>query len=158
MKNKPWKNYVFWIVLTEAVGFLSGLITREGTKIYAETIVKPPLSPPAIVFPIVWSILYALMGFCAARVSLTRPSKNRRTAIYFYIAQLAFNFFWSIIFFNAQAFLAAFFWLVALWGLILATIIFFRKTDRLAGNLLIPYLVWVTFAGYLNLGVWILNG
>ena len=157
MKNKPWKNYVFWIVLTEAVGFLSGFLTREGTKIYAETIIKPPLSPPAIVFPIVWVILYALMGYCAARVSLTRPSKDRRTAIYFYVAQLVFNFFWSIIFFNAQAFLFAFFWLVALWGLILATIISFRKVDRLAGNLLIPYLVWVTFAGYLNLGVWLLN-
>ena len=157
MKNKPWKNYVFWIVLTEAVGFLSGFLTREGTKIYAETITKPPLSPPAIVFPVVWVIMYALMGFSAARVSLTRPSKNRRTAIYFYIAQLVFNFFWSIIFFNAQAFLFAFFWLVVLWGLILAAIIAFRKVDRLAGNLLIPYLVWVTFAGYLNLGVWLLN-
>ncbi len=157
MKNKPWKNYVFWIVLTEAVGFVAGLLTREGTKIYNETITKPPLLPPAIVFPIVWAVLYALMGFCAAKVSLQNPSKNRRTAIYFYIAQLAFNFFWSIIFFNAQAFLIAFIWLVALWALIILTIRAFRKVDLFAGNLMIAYLVWVSFAGYLNLGVWLLN-
>ena len=157
MKNKPWKNYVFWIVITEAVGFVSGLLTRQGTEIYKNTITKPPLSPPAIVFPIVWAILYALMGFCAARVSLTPPSKDRRCAIYFYIAQLAFNFFWSIIFFNLQAFLFAFFWLVALWILIFLTIRAFRKVDELAGNLMIPYLIWVSFAGYLNLGVWLLN-
>jgi tryptophan-rich sensory protein len=157
MKNKPWKNYVFWIALTVAVGFVSGLLTRQGTELYKNTITKPPLSPPAIVFPIVWTILYALMGYCAARVSLTPPSKDRRSAIYLYIAQLAFNFFWSIIFFNFQAFLFAFIWLVALWILIFFTIRFFRKVDTLAGNLMIPYLVWVTFAGYLNLGVWLLN-
>ena len=157
MKNKPWKNYVFWIVLTEAVGFVSGLLTREGTKIYSETIVKPPLSPPAIVFPIAWVLLYALMGYCAARVSLTKPSKNRRCAIYYYCAQLGFNFLWSIIFFNARAFLFALVWMIALWVLIFLTIREFRKVDALSGKLMIVYLVWVTFALYLNLGVWLLN-
>ncbi len=157
MKNKPWKNYIFFILLTVAVGFVSGLLTREGTQIYKDTITKPPLSPPAIVFPIVWAILYALMGYCAARVSLTNPSKDRRSAIYLYFAQLTFNFFWSIIFFNLQAFLFAFFWLVALWLLIFFTIKLFRRVDKTAGNLMIPYLAWVTFAGYLNLGVWLLN-
>lgn len=157
MKNKPWKNYVFWILLTEAVGFVSGFLIRNGTEIYKNTITKPPLSPPAIVFPIVWTLLYALIGYCAARVSLTSPSKNRRSAIYVYLLQLAFNFFWSIIFFNLQAFLFAFFWLIVLWGLIVLTIKLFKKVDSSAGNLLIPYLVWVTFALYLNIGVWLLN-
>lgn len=157
MKNQKWKNYVFWIALTEAVGLVAGLITREATEIYKTTIEKPPLSPPAILFPIVWAVLYALMGVSAARVSLEPKSKNTKNALYIYGAQLAFNFFWSIIFFNFQAFGFAFFWLVALWALILIMILKFRKIDELAGNLQIPYLVWVTFAGYLNLGVWLLN-
>jgi len=157
MKNQKWKNYVFWIALTEAVGLVAGLITREATEIYKTTIEKPPLSPPAILFPIVWAVLYALMGVSAARVSLEPKSKNTKNALYIYGAQLAFNFFWSIIFFNFQAFGFAFFWLVALWALILVMILKFRKIDELAGNLQIPYLVWVTFAGYLNLGVWLLN-
>ena len=157
MKNKPWKNYAFWILLTEAVGFVSGLLTREGTELYKNTITKPPLSPPAIVFPIAWALLYAVMGYCAARVSLTSPSKDRRTAVYLYIVQLIFNFFWSIIFFNLQAFGFAFLWLAALWILIFLTVRLFKKVDELAGNLMIPYLVWVSFAGYLNLGVWLLN-
>jgi tryptophan-rich sensory protein len=157
MKNKPLKNYVFWITVTVFVGFIAGLITRQGTKLYNETVVKPPLSPPAIVFPIVWTVLYALMGYCAARVSLAFPSKNRKNAIYVYSLQLVFNFFWSLIFFNAEAFLFAFIWLVILWGIILATILIFRRVDRLAGNLLIPYLIWVTFALYLNFGVFLMN-
>ena len=157
MKNQKWKNYVFWIAVTEAVGLVGGLLIREGTEIYKTTIEKPPLSPPAILFPIVWSILYALMGISMARISLLPASKFRSRAAYLYIAQLAFNFFWSIIFFNFQAFGFAFIWLVALWVLILLMILSFRKLDGLAAYLQIPYIVWVTFAGYLNFGVWLLN-
>ena len=157
MKSKQWKNYAFFIAVTEATGLLSGLITRQGTELYKTSVIKPPLSPPAIVFPIVWAILYLLMSIAASRVSLTSPSKDRRSAIYLYFLQLAFNFFWSIIFFNFEAFGFAFIWLAALWALILMTLIRFRRLDRVAGNLFVPYLAWVTFAGYLNLGVWILN-
>ena len=157
MKNKPWKNYALWIAFTEAVGAFAGIIIKDGVRIYADSIIKPPLSPPSWVFPVVWSILYAIMGFCAARVSLSKLSKDRRCALYYYIAQLVFNFFWSIIFFNAQAFLIAFLWLIALWALIFLTTRQFGKIDSLSGKLMIPYLVWVSFAGYLNLGVWLLN-
>ena len=157
MKNQKWKNYVFWIAVTEAVGLVAGLLTREATQIYKTTVEKPPLSPPAILFPIVWTVLYALMGVSAARVSLTKSSAQRKNAIYIYVAQLVFNFFWSIIFFNFQAFGFAFIWILVLWALILAMILKFRKIDMTAGNLQIPYLVWVTFAAYLNIGVWFLN-
>ena len=157
MKKGKCKNYLFYILLTEAVGLIGGLLIREGTEIYSTTISKPPLSPPAIVFPIAWTVLYALMGISAARISLSEPSALRKRALYIYFVQLAFNFFWSIIFFNFQAFLPAFFWLLALWGLILLMILRFKKIDRTAAFLQIPYLVWVTFAGYLNLGVWLLN-
>ncbi|MBE6827575.1 MAG: tryptophan-rich sensory protein [Ruminococcaceae bacterium] len=157
MKNKPWKNYAFWIAVTEIVGLIAGLISRKGTELYSETIIKPPLSPPALLFPIVWVLLYAVMGIGAAKISLSRPSETRRKALYIYIAQLAVNFFWSIIFFNFQAFAFAYVWLLALWGLIVLMILSFRKLDKTAAYLQIPYLVWVSFAGYLNLGVWLLN-
>ena len=157
MLKKNWKTYAFWILLSEAVGALSGWLTREGTKAYQASILQPPLSPPAIVFPIVWSILFALMGIGAARVYLTSPSGRRTRALTVFLLQLLFNFFWSIIFFNAQAFGFAFVWLIILWVLILWMIRAFFKVDRAAALLQIPYLLWVTFAAYLNAGVWLLN-
>ena len=148
---------MFWVLFTEAVGFLSGLLTREGTAIYASTMLKPPLSPPGWVFPVVWAILYALMGFSMARVALATEKNVGMKNTYLYLAQLGFNFFWSIIFFNFQAYGIAFIWLVILWVLILLMVLSFRKASPLAAYLQIPYLLWVAFAGYLNAGVWLLN-
>ena len=155
--KRNWKPYLFWILLSEAVGGLSGWLTREGTKIYQQTISQPPLSPPGWVFPVVWTILFALMGISAARIYLAPPSKERSQGLNLFIAQLVVNFFWSPIFFNLQAFAFAFFWLLILWGLVLWMIFTFRKVDPLAAKLQIPYLIWLTFAAYLNLGVWYLN-
>ena len=157
MKKSNWKTYAFWILITEAVGALSGWLTREGSKIFSESVAQPPLSPPAILFPIVWGILYALMGYSAARIYMAPPSKERSRGLNIYIVQLVVNFFWSLIFFNAQAYGFAFFWLLLLWALVLWMILTFRKSDPLAAYLQIPYLIWLTFAAYLNLGVWYLN-
>ena len=157
MKRLQWKTYAFWIVLTEAVGALSGWLTREGTELYRTSIVQPPLSPPGILFPIVWTILYALMGIGAAQIYLSPASGARSQALLWYAVQLFFNFFWSIIFFNFQTFGLAFLWLAALWVLILRMILSFCKVNPPAAWLQIPYLLWVTFAAYLNLGVWLLN-
>ena len=118
---------------------------------------KPPLSPPGWLFPVVWSILYALMGVGAARVCLAPPSRTRSLGLNLFVVQLIVNFFWSPIFFNAQAFGFAFLWLLLLWGLVLWMTCTFRKTDPLAAKLQIPYLLWLTFAAYLNFGVWYLN-
>lgn len=157
MKQRTWKLYAFWILLAEAVGALSGWLTRKGVRTYQETIVQPPLSPPGMVFPIVWGILFALMGVGAARIYASPPSAARSRSLRLFGVQLTFNFFWSILFFNLQLFGLAFLWLIALWGLILWMIRVFRKVDSLAALLQIPYLLWVTFAGYLNAGVWFLN-
>ena len=157
MVKRNWKPYLFWILLSEAVGGLSGWLTKEGTNIYQQTIVQPPLSPPGWIFLVVWTILFALMGISAARVYLTPPSGERSRGLNLFIAQLVVNFFWSPIFFNLQAFGLAFFWLLLLWGLVLWMIFVFRKVDLLAAKLQIPYLLWLTFAAYLNLGVWYLN-
>ena len=151
------KPFLLWILLTEAVGGLSGWITRDGTKLYSQSILQPPLSPPGWVFPMVWTILFALMGIGAARIYRTPPSKARSLGLNLFIAQLAVNFFWSPIFFNRQAFGFAFFWLLLLLALVLAMTAAFRKTDPLAAKLQIPYLLWLAFAAYLNLGVWYLN-
>lgn len=157
MKKQVWRPYVFWILLTEAVGALAAALTREGTELYQTAIQKPPLSPPAIVFPIAWVLLYALMGVGMARVALSDREQARKNGLHIYLTQLAFNFFWSIIFFNFRNYGFAFLWLIALWALILWMILLFRKADRIASYLQIPYLLWVTFAGYLNAGVWLLN-
>ncbi len=158
MRTRTWKTYAFWIILTEAVGALAGFLTRDGTRLYGSVIEQPPLSPPAIVFPIVWSLLFALMGIGAARIYLSPPSGDRFRGLVLFFIQLAFNFLWSFLFFEYMAFASAFFWLLTLWGLILWMILSFYGVDKTAAGLQIPYLLWVTFAAYLNLGVWILNG
>ena len=110
MKKHVWKSYAIWILLAEGVGFLAGWLTREGTEIYKSVIQKPPLSPPSIVFPIVWAILFALMGIGAARVYLSPKTPERSMGLNIFIVQLVVNFLWSLIFFNIQAYGFAFFW------------------------------------------------
>ena len=155
---KKWKVYAFWIGLSEAVGVLSGLLSREGTEIYAQTVIKPPLAPPGILFPIVWTVLYALMGIGAAMVWLEEESALRKRGINIFVAQLIVNFFWSLVFFNLQAFGLAFFWLLTLLALVVWMAYTFYQVRPLAGFLQIPYILWLLFAAYLSAGVWILNG
>ena len=157
LMKRSGKAYLYGILLTEAVGGLAALLTQEGTRLYNLTIRKPPFSPPPSVFPIVWTILYALMGVSAARIWQRPASAERSTALRLFAVQLAVNFFWSIWFFNLQAFGLAFFWLVLLVALIVRMVLVFREIDAPAAWLQLPYLLWVFFAGYLNYGVWMLN-
>ena len=157
MNSNDRKAYLCWIVLTEAVGALSGWLTKDGAKFFNEVVTKPPFSPPAAVFPVAWFILYLLMGIGAARIYLQPASETRSRALFLYAVQLAFNFLWSIVFFNFRLYLFSFIWLILLWMLILAMTLTFRKLDVPASRMQIPYLLWVLFAGYLNLGVWVLN-
>lgn len=149
--------YWIWILISEAVGGLSGFLSRNGMKAYNQSAVKPSLSPPPVVFPIVWGLLYALMGISAARITLQPPSKTRSTGLNLFIVQLILNFFWSLLFFNAQAYGLSLLWLILLWITVLAMVIIFLKVDKAAGLLQIPYLLWLSFAVYLNYSVWQLN-
>lgn len=151
------KTYLAFIGITEAVGFLSGWLSREGTEIFGQTAAQPPLSPPAWVFPVVWTILYALMGIGAAMIYLSDSSPQRHRGLNLYIAQLIVNFFWSLIFFNARAYGFTFLWLLLLWVLVLWMILVWNRVNPAAAKLQIPYLLWLTFAAYLNYGVWQLN-
>ena len=157
MKGQAWKTYLGWVLFTEAVGGLSALLTRAGVQYFNEFVTKPPFSPPGIVFPVAWAVLYLLMGIGAARVYLSPMSRARSRSLFLYLLQLAFNFLWSVIFFNFRAYAFALLWLCALWLLILAMTLAFRRVDSLAARLQVPYLLWVLFAGYLNAGVWLLN-
>lgn len=157
MKTENWGIYGFWILLSEAVGVLSGWLTREGIQYFHESVTQPPLSPPSIVFPIVWGILYLLMGISAAKVSLSSASSARSRGLNLFVLHLAVNFLWGPIFFNVMAYGFAFFWMILLWVIVLLMIHSFRKADALSAKLQIPYLIWLTFAAYLNLGVWYLN-
>mgnify|MGYP002515075120 CR=1 FL=1 len=152
-----WKTYLYWVAFAEGVGLLAVLLTKDNTLLYSTTMVKPPLSPPAWLFPVVWTLLYGLMGIGAARVSMKPLSREKNLALNIFIAQLTVNFFWSLIFFNAQVFGFALVWLILLWLLIIWMILAFWQVDKGAALLQIPYLLWVTFAAYLNYGVWKLN-
>lgn len=154
-KTKP---YIYSLALTLAVGGLSALLTAGNMNIY-EKVTMPPLSPPSWLFPVVWTILYILMAVSFARVYIKRKNspRMRRNAVGIYALNLFFNFLWSILFFNCGAYLFSFIWLLALWIIILIMFLNFYRTDKTAGFLLLPYILWVTFAGYLNLAIYVLN-
>ncbi len=150
------KPLIIALLIPLAVGGLSALLT--GGMDTFKTLEKPPLSPPGWIFPVVWTILYLLMGFASYLVYNSKaPTYKKNNALLFYGLQLFFNFFWSIIFFRWEMYLFAFVWLMVMWALIIITLVKFYNINKLSGLLLIPYLLWVTFAAYLNLGIYILN-
>lgn len=151
-----WKTLILCIAIPLGVGGLSALLTQNSMMAF-DALTQPPLSPPAWLFPVVWSILYVLMGIASYLVVTSDKPARSRTALTIYGLQLVFNFFWSIIFFRLEAYLLAFVWLVLLWILILLTTVLFYRIRKAAGYLMLPYLLWVTFAGYLNLGIYLLN-
>ncbi len=145
------KPYVGFVALSLGIGALSALFTRNNMNIY-DDIVAPPLSPPMWVFPVVWTVLYTLMGISAALVY-----KQDKSQLGTFYTQLAVNFLWSIIFFNMRMFLFSSIWLVLLIVLVLKMIREFRVVDIRASYLQYPYLVWLIFALYLNVAIYILN-
>ncbi len=155
---KKIKPYIISVAIALGVGFLSALLTRGNMDIY-DRIRTPPLAPPGILFPIVWTVLYTLMGISSAMIYAKGIAEKISTyeALKTYAKQLAVNFLWSLIFFNMEAFLLAFLWIILLWLLIIKMIKEFYKIDNVAAYLQIPYLLWVTFAAYLNFAIFLLN-
>lgn len=144
------KPYIVSVAAALAVGILSAVFTMGNMNVY-DGLVKPPFAPPGILFPIVWTILFVLMGISSGMVYLHGGGLG------VYAIQLAVNFLWSIIFFNAKAYLLAFIWLIVLWILIIVMITKFFKVSKIAAYLQIPYLLWVTFAGVLTFAIYYLN-
>lgn len=152
------KPYIISILIALGLGGASAFLTRNNMNLYGN-IQRPPLSPPSVLFPIVWTLLFLFMGISAAIIytNKSKSSLDTQNGLLIYAISLIVNFFWSIIFFNCRAFLLAFIWLLLLWILILATILNYSKVNKTAAYLQIPYLLWVTFAGYLTLAIYILN-
>ena len=155
--KKETKKLITCIAVPLATGAVSGFFTRNGMKVFAR-LDKPPLSPPGWLFPVVWSILYVMMGIASYLIyQMDAKDEDVKKSMKLYLIQLGVNFFWPILFFRFEWYLAAFLWLVLLWILIFRTMHQYKKLSKTACYLMLPYLLWVTFAGYLNLGIYFLN-
>ena len=152
---KKAKPYLISIAIALGVGLLSSFFTRDAMTRF-DTLKKPPLAPPGSVFPIVWSVLFVLMGISIV-LFLKSGGIDKKAGLLLYTAQLVVNFFWTIFFFNLEWRLFSFFWLLLLLGLVIGMIVKFSKDSKPAAYLQIPYVLWLLFAGYLNLGVYLLN-
>lgn len=150
------KPLLLSLLISLGTGGLAALFTRNSMEFY-QNLTQPPFSPPGWAFPLAWTILYLLMGIAAYLVWM-RDSTGRNGALLFYVLQLIFNFIWPLLFFNARAYLVSLIWLLLLWVLILIATVRFFQEAKAAGWLMVPYLLWVAFAGYLNAGIWLLNG
>ena len=139
------------LLISLGTGILSSLFTPNSREQYA-TLYKPPLAPPGWLFPVVWTILFILMGVAAYLVYISN-SPNKENALKLYLVQLFVNFGWSIIFFRWEAYWLAFTWLLLLLYLVYLTAKEFYQINKLAGILMIPYLIWLIYAGYINLAI-----
>lgn len=147
------------VVTCLCIGYFSGIITRESIQDWYPTLIKPSFNPPNWLFAPVWSMLYAMMGVAAGLVwhRMDTDRINVRKGLQFFAIQLALNFLWSYLFFGLHNPFLALVELAVLWLMIFETYIVFRKVDKIAGMLLLPYLAWVTFAGILNAAIFWLN-
>lgn len=155
IKKNDLYGYGISVVTAELIGALAALFAGTGSAFF-KTLEKPPLSPPGWLFPVVWTLLYALMGIAAYRVYAS-SAENKKGALVLYGAQLLVNFFWPIVFFRFQNIGGALALLILLFVLVLLTAVQFFKADRTAGFLMLPYLLWLAFALYLNIGLYFLN-
>ena len=154
MKTKR-KTLIYSLILTFIFAVGGGIVTYIGMPKY-DASAHPPLTPPSWLFPVVWSILFLLMAYGAA-VIYDKHEALTPKALLIYVLELTLNFWWCVLFFGFGLYLFAFVWLILLWISVLTMIIVFCRIDRLSGLLQIPYLVWLSFAAYLNLGVYLLN-
>lgn len=155
--KKQWQKLLLCLFIPLLVGIVAGLLTQSSMETFSQ-LNQPKLSPPGFLFPVVWTVLYLLMGLASYSVLTADAPKSQIAAAFrIYGLQLAFNFLWSFLFFTFEQYCLAFFWLVFLWLLILLTIKRFQTISNQAAVLFIPYLAWVTFAGYLNFSICLLN-
>ena len=150
-----------WFVIAMAIPVVTGLISAVLTKtamVQYASFRKPPLSPPGWLFPVVWTILYLMMGLASYYIIMSDADGIQKAdALFIYGLQLVFNFVWSILFFNYGSYLLAFAWLMVMWVLEIAAAVLFYRIMTGAGLLLIPYILWTAFAAYLNLATYIMS-
>lgn len=151
------KKLIKNLAIPLAVGLIAGFLTRGGVEEFNKTADKPFFMPPAIIFPIAWTVLYVLMGIATYFIELSPQRENKAYAMKLYYIQLGFNFLWSFIFFSWGSYLLALLWLIAMLILIVITTLEFYKIEPKAAYFMVPYVIWVAFAGVLNFSVYLLN-
>lgn len=152
-----WKKLIPCVLIPLAVGGMAALFLGDSMALFA-SLNQPPLSPPGWLFPIVWTVLYILMGWASYLVLTAHGMPDTiRTAVTLYGIQLVVNFVWPLLFFRGQVFQFSLFWIILLLILVLGTMVMFFRLRKAAGWLLFPYLLWTCFAVYLNAGVYLLN-
>ncbi len=157
MKKQSIIDIAIFIISAELVGIVSALLSGGFGDFY-EKFTPPPLLPPSWLFPVVWTILYALMGFSAYLISSSDANQTNKTkALAIYWIQLAVNFLWSIVFFRFESLWGAVAVILILLALIATMILSFGKISPLAALINIPYLLWVAFATYLTIAVAVIN-
>jgi len=153
-----WKKLTLSVLVVFVLGGAGGFVTAGSIPGWYANLVKPPGNPPNAVFGPVWSVLYVLMGIAFARVwHLSPAGPEKRRALVLFAVQLILNLAWTPLFFGAHLTGLALIEILTLWGFILLTLLSFRRLDPVSGWLLLPYLVWVSYATYLNAGLWWLN-
>jgi tryptophan-rich sensory protein len=145
------------IVIAQLAGIIGSLFTITSSNSWYANLIKPSFNPPNWIFGPVWTLLYLLMGVSLYLIWVSKNSRNRKIGLYLFFTQLVLNSLWSILFFGLQNPLFAFIEIIILWLAILLTIIYFYKVNKKAAYLLIPYILWVTFATILNFSIFILN-
>ena len=156
MKNKFIKFFICLIV-PQIAAILGSLATTPNITGWYTNLNKPSFNPPNWVFGPVWTLLFILMGIALYLVWMEKIKINKTNAYLFFYLQLAFNVIWSVLFFTLHNPLYAFIEIIFLWILILLNIIYFYRINKLAGWLLLPYILWVSFAAFLNYNIFILN-
>lgn len=151
-----WYQLLVIVLTTELIGMLASLFSGNAGQIYT-TFIKPPLSPPGWLFGVIWPVLYLLMGIAAYIIYQTPQTPDRKMATTLYWVQLFVNFLWPIIFFRFEWYWISVIVILILDVLVVMTMIRFYKINKTAGYLLIPYLLWILFATYLNIGIAMLN-
>lgn len=157
-KNNKIVPFIVNLLIPIVGGFITWYLNKESITYYSNNINKVFFTPPSIVFSIVWSLLYVLMGIAAYRVYIKSKEEDiENNAYFYYLIQLIFNFLWSFIFFTFRLYGISFIWLIILLIFVIITFIKFIKIDKISGFLFIPYIIWIIYAGVLNYFVWLLN-
>ncbi len=147
---RSWGMLALFLAISLAVGAAGGVVTRPALPVWYAELAKPSFTPPNWAFPVVWTALFALMGIAAWRVWRLRGFRGAPVALGLFFTQLGFNFGWSLLFFGLRMPPAALAWIAVLWLAIVATLVAFWRNDRAAGAMLVPYLLWVSYAAALN--------
>ena len=155
MKNLDIKKLLFYIITTILIGVIPSIFVFKSMNIY-NSLNRPPLSPPSIVFPIAWTILYILMGISIYIIMQSKRKLKKNARLIYYI-QLATNALWTPIFFGFKEYFLAFLWILMLIVFVITMILTFYKISKKAAYIQIPYLLCLLFASYLNFGVFVLN-